>query len=256
MVRSIRLNHPRRHNALTLDLVTALRAAVAEAAASDHVDAVVLTAAGRSFSTGGDVAEFAAREGEDRVAYARELVGALHECILELLRLEVPLVVGVHGLVTGGSLGLVLACDVVLVGPHAAFAPYYVDVGFSPDGGWTALLPDRVGRRRATAWQLTNRTVDAPTALAWGLADEIVDEPVSAVAVDRACEITTKRPAAVRRTKALLRPDLDAVVARLDAELDSFVDQIATDEATRGMAHFLRATAAARAAAPSRQEPS
>lgn len=248
-VRVLTLERPERHNSLTPELLEAARAAVAEVAAevaaSDHSDpsdfpvrALVLAGAGRSFSTGGDVAGFAARRGPELEAYARRTVGALNGLVLDLLGLDVPVIAAVHGPVTGGSLGLVLASDLVVVGPRAWFQPYYVEVGFSPDGGWTALLPGRVGMARALAWQLTNERIDASTALASGLASHGADDPM-ATALELADRVAGLRASAVRRTKRLLHGDLDVVAARLDAELESFVEQITTDEAATGMSAFL-----------------
>jgi 2-(1,2-epoxy-1,2-dihydrophenyl)acetyl-CoA isomerase len=246
----VTLARPERHNALVPELLDDLRATVDEVAGDGAVRALVLAADGPSYSTGGDVAEFAKQDGDDLVAYARRIVGGLHAAILELLGLDIPVVPAVHGAVTGGSLGLVLAGDVVVAGPRASFAPWYVRVGFSPDGGWTALLPRRIGVGRAMSWQLANRTVDVRTAADWGLVDEIHDAPASR-AVDVAAELARMRPGAVARTKQLLRHDLDAVRDRLDAELESFVEQIQTTEARDGMTDFLNRAVTAVAPAPS-----
>jgi 2-(1,2-epoxy-1,2-dihydrophenyl)acetyl-CoA isomerase len=239
-VATVVLTRPERHNALVPELLDDLRSAIAELAAAEGVRAIVLAAEGRSFSTGGDVAAFAAHEGEELAAYACGIVGGLHAAVLDLLGLDIPVVAAVHGPVTGGSLGLVLASDVVVCGPGASFAPWYVRVGFSPDGGWTALLPRRVGHARAAAWQLLNRTVDAEAALAAGLVDEVHEQP-RARALELAHHAGAMQPGAVARTKRLLRRDLADVREALDAELESFVEQIRSDEARAGMAAFLDA---------------
>lgn len=237
-VRVLTLNRPQHHNALVPELLADLRAQIALARAQDGVRALVLTGAGGSFSTGGDIAEFAARTGAELQRYAREIVGELNGVILDLLRCEVPVVTAVHGPLTGGSLGLILASDVTVVGPRAWFQPYYVSVGFSPDGGWTALLPDRVGPARALTWQLLNHRINADEALASGLATHYASDPVTG-AVDLATQIAGHHPGALRATAALCAPDLAGVARRLEAELESFLAQIGTDEARRGMTAFL-----------------
>ncbi len=234
----ITLDRPERHNALVPDLVADLRDAIAAARRYEECRSVIIAATGRSFSTGGDVAEFARFDGAALREYARHLVGSLHEAIIELLQLPLPTITVVHGAVTGGSLGLLLASDIVIAHPDATIAPWYVQVGFSPDGGWTALLPDRIGRSRAARWQLTNETVSAATALAWGVVSETDDDPLAA-ALRTARTIAGMRHGAVTRTTRLLRPPIDAVRARLDAEAQSFIEQIATNEARDGMRMFL-----------------
>ncbi|MHB1289426.1 enoyl-CoA hydratase/isomerase family protein [Georgenia sp.] len=232
------LDRADRHNALVPELLDDLREAIATVATDEGVRCVVLAAEGRSFSTGGDVAAFAAHAGGALVEYSRRVVGGLHDAVMDLIRLDVPLVPAVHGTLTGGSLGLVLAGDVVVAAPRATFAPWYVHVGFSPDGGWTALLPRRIGHARAASWQLTNRCIDARTAAAWGLVDEVHDD-ARARALEVAHELAHMERGAVARTKRLLRQDLDQVRAALDAELESFIEQIQTDEARVGMTAFL-----------------
>lgn len=238
-VRVITLARSQRHNALVPDLIDGIRAAIQSASTIQAIRAVVIAAEGANFSTGGDVAEFAARSGNERLDYAREIVGGLNDMMLELIRLDVPVIAAVRGMVTGGSIGLVLASDVVLLDANATFAPYYVDVGFSPDGGWTALLPDRIGQARAMSVQLSNSVIDAPKAVSWGLATDIVPGDVTDAAVALAHTLATKKTATIRRTKRLLWGDLTVIEARLRAELESFVDEIGTDDATAGMAAFL-----------------
>ncbi len=233
------LNRPRRHNALVPDLLDALADALHRAEQA-RPKALVLSARGASFSTGGDVAAFHDTPRQQRAAYAERVVGALNGIILQLLRLPMPTVAAVHGMVTGGSLGLVLASDLVVAGPRAAFAPWYTVVGFSPDGGWTALLPERIGRARALDLQLTNGTLDAQAAHACGLVQRLVDDHVVVErAHDLALTLKTRWPGSVRGTLALTRPETATTAARLEAEKRAFVEQITSGEAERGMSAFL-----------------
>jgi 2-(1,2-epoxy-1,2-dihydrophenyl)acetyl-CoA isomerase len=244
-VARITLNRPGRHNSLVPELLESLLGDIARASASG-MDVVVLQANGRSFSTGGDVAAFFAVPPGDRAAYAECVVGALNRCILALLDLPVPLIGRVHGPVTGGSLGLVLACDLVAVTPDAFFQPYYLDVGFSPDGGWSALLPDRVGAARARMVQLLNRRIGAAEAVDWGIATALAEAAEIDALVARWVEtLRSKVASAIRHTRAqLLPPARRAACAQaLDAERVRFVEQIASAEAHAGMARFLRKTA-------------
>lgn len=237
------LNRPERHNALIPGLLDDLKAALAHCR-EDQPSALVIDAAGKSFSTGGDVAGFYDTPRNQRHAYASHVVGTLNEVILELLTLPVPTVTAVHGMVTGGSLGLVLASDIVVAGPRASFAPWYTVVGFSPDGGWTALMPERIGRGRAMDVQLTNRSISQEDALAWGLAhyDAPAGEEV-ATAMSIATGLSDRQPGSVARTLRLTRPDTEPVATALERERQQFLEQIVTDEANLGMAAFLGRTA-------------
>ncbi|MGI9575951.1 enoyl-CoA hydratase/isomerase family protein [Alloalcanivorax xenomutans] len=233
------LNRPERHNALVPELLDALADALARAH-GEAPRALLLDANGRSFSTGGDVAGFYHTPREQRRDYAHHVVGRLNDVILALLTLPCPTVVAVHGTVTGGSLGLVLGCDIAVAGPRASFAPWYTVVGYSPDGGWTALMPERIGRARALDIQLLNRRVSAEEAHRIGLVQHLVNEGEEQdQALALAGRLCRAQPSSVRHTLALTRPDPHRVRAALDDERQHFLEQIDSDEADSGMADFL-----------------
>lgn len=234
------LNRPDRHNSLVPELLEELLTAIAEVRRNDSARLVVLAAAGRSFSTGGDLAAF--HEAEDVAAFSTRLVGLLNEAILALLDLPQPVIARVQGPVTGGSLGLVLAADLVVLADDAFLAPYYVEVGFSPDGGWSVLLPERIGHGRAAEIQLLNRRVTPAEAQALGLAHAIAPS----AELDRQVEAWTEALSAkvdggLRAAKArLLDPARRASIAEaLEAERQSFVDHVARPETRAGVARFL-----------------
>ena len=239
-VATLTLNRPERHNSLVPELLREMLTALDDLCARAELRAVVLQANGRSFSTGGDVKAF--YDHRDQIEdYAREIVGWLNQVIVAMVRLPAPIVAAVHGIVTGGSLGLVLASDIVLVAPEASFTPYYAVVGFSPDGGWTAMLPEIIGRRRAAEVLLLNETIGAEQAVAWGIANRIVAaDRIHAEARAVADAIAQKKVFSVRQTKSLMWGDGDALSARLEAERQHFVQQIVTPEAQQGMCDFLQ----------------
>lgn len=235
------LNRPARHNSLVPALLDGL---------NDELDAMlrspprvlVLGGAGPSFSTGGDVRGFLEAPPGERVDFARRLVGALHHAIETLTALPCPVVVGINGPVTGGSLGLVLASDIAVMAHDAFIAPYYAAVGFSPDGGWTALLPERIGPARAAEIQMRNRHVGADEALALGLASEVVDRTRLDSAIEAVVDrLLTMNPASLSATRALIwdegrRARLKAGLAR---EYDAFLARIADPGTEAGMIAFL-----------------
>lgn len=238
-VATITLRRAHRHNTLVPSFLSELRDAFRRAGSAPGVAAVVLSAEGSTFSTGGDVRAFWDHR-DDSEPYARETVGGLHALMVDMMRLPHPIVVGVGGMVTGGSLGLVLASDVVIVSPEATFTPWYSVVGFSPDGGWTALLPHMIGRARVADVLHTNRTITAEESVAWGLASRLVaPADLDAAAQTLALEIAGFRHGSQRSIKRLLGGDIDDAEVRLAVEEERFVTQIATDEARQGMARFL-----------------
>ncbi|MGD8750462.1 MAG: enoyl-CoA hydratase-related protein [Anaerolineales bacterium] len=238
-IATLTLNRAQCHNSLVPALLEALLEKLELIQALPDVVAVVLQANGRSFSTGGDLCGFAAHL-DDVEAYASELVGLLNQAILRIIHLPQPVVGAVHGVVTGGSLGLVLACDVVLLTPKAQFTPYYSVVGFSPDGGWTALLPQIIGFKRAAEVLMRNQTITAEQAVAWGLASRIVPLQELRVAARQAAkDIAAQVPGSVRGAKRLLSVGLGDLEGRLETERSCFVELIAQPETQRGMLAFV-----------------
>lgn len=242
---TLTLNRPARHNALVPDLLDELNVALNQLTA-DPPACLVLRGAGRSFSTGGDVAAFAALPRGARRHYAEGLVGSLNAAILALIDLPCPVITRLHGPVTGGSCGLVFASDLVAMGPRAFFQPYYVDVGFSPDGGWTALLPERIGAARAGAIQMLNRRVDPDEALALGLVQVVAEEEALDAIVAGWCDtLSAKVASSLAATRALLMPPerRRTIAEGLERERQRFLDLIETDETEAGMARFLARSA-------------
>jgi enoyl-CoA hydratase/carnithine racemase len=234
----VSLNRPERHNALVPKLLSALLQAL------QHPDCqgaavLVLRAEGRSFSTGGDLCGF--RDHAQTIgAYAYGLVGQLNQVILAIYTHPAAVVCSVQGQVTGGSLGFLLAADHVIMRRGTSITPYYSVIGFSPDGGWTALLPDIIGRQQSMHWLASNASHDADTCLALGLAQRVVEDDCDAAALKWAGRVVQMQAGSVCRTRKLLNIDIDALSQRLESERENFVSQIQTQTALDGIDLFLR----------------
>jgi 2-(1,2-epoxy-1,2-dihydrophenyl)acetyl-CoA isomerase len=147
-VATVVINRPQRHNSLVPELLTQLTDSFYQIGARQDTKVVVLEAAGESFSTGGDLRAFWQHR-DDLETFDDGLVANLNNAIASIVECGLPVVVAVNGQVTGGSLGLVLACDISVVTERASFTPYYADVGFSPDGGWIASKSSSADENRA-----------------------------------------------------------------------------------------------------------
>ncbi len=228
------------HNALVPELLDDLLAELARLRIDPDCRAVLLAAEGPAFSIGGDMRRFQRERGALH-AYSDALVGRLNQAILALIDLPQPVVAAVHGMVTGGSLGLVLAADLIFVAPQVVFKAHYATAGFSPDGGWTALLGRVAGIHRAAAALLLNRSVRAEEAVAWGLANEVVAadrlQPTAAAAARRAADYPV---GTMRSAKRLLWGDRAQLAADLEAERRNFLDLIVQPAAMQGVDAFLR----------------
>lgn len=232
-------------NALAPDLLLDLCVSLEEIGRRDETRAVVLAAEGDSFSIGGDLGRFAHEmQGATLASYSAEYAGLLNQAIVSLLRLPQPVVGAVHGTVAGAAIGLVLGCDVVVASHDCRFDPQYARAGLTPDGGWTALLPQVVGRRRAAACLLLDRALTADEALACGLVTQLgARESVDGLAREAALRIASGPRSTMQQGKRLLAGDLDAVERALEAERRCFVATVGGAEAREGVARSLRGCA-------------
>lgn len=241
-VARLTLDRAGRHNSLVPELLDDLLAHLDAIRDDDGVRAVVLAAEGRSFSTGGDLRAFHDQPDAALHDYAAGLVGRLNRTILALMDLPQPVIARVQGPVTGGSLGLVLAADLVAAVPEAFFAPYYVTVGFAPDGGWSAILPDRIGVQRAREIQLLNRHVSAAEAQALGLVTEVVAaDRIDGCIAGWLATLDGHVGSGIAAARRRLLPDWRraAYAAGLECERRAFLAQVSRPEVRDGMARFL-----------------
>src|ERR671929_806647 len=171
----IELNRPDTMNAWDKQFGRDLGAAV-EQAAADDVRAVVITGAGRGFSSGADLkAGFdPTPEGHpDVLTPLRELY---HPIIAAVRRLPKPVVAAVNGPAVGIGCSLALACDLVVARESAYFLLAFVNIGLVPDGGSSLFVPERVGLARASEMALLGERVPARRALEWGLINRVVPD--------------------------------------------------------------------------------
>ncbi|MET1412514.1 enoyl-CoA hydratase/isomerase family protein [Roseibium sp. HPY-6] len=238
----VRLNRPHRHNALVPDLLLDLRAAI-QAAARNKPAALVICAKGGSFSTGGDLLGFLDHGAckKDLQTYSECLVGLLHDAILDLLTFPAPVLTAVNGPVTGGSAGLVFAADMVAMSEDAFIQPYYSEVGFGPDGGWTALLSDRIGPARSLQIQYLNERIFADDALALGLVSRISKPSrLEADVADWVAALGARHQQSHVATRQNVwdAQRLEAVRKRLENEKEHFLELVARPETIAGLKTF------------------
>ena len=176
----VTLNRPDKLNALNLQLVEDLRAVAAAIAADPQVRAVLLTGAGRCFSSGADLTrddffKDPARSlgqsiGESLTTHFNPMVGAWYD-------LSVPVVVAVNGVAAGAGMSLALVGDIVLAGHSAAFMQLFAPkLGLMPDLGSTFYLPRLIGTARAKGLTLLGDTLAAADAARGGLLWAGVDD--------------------------------------------------------------------------------
>jgi 2-(1,2-epoxy-1,2-dihydrophenyl)acetyl-CoA isomerase len=170
------LNRPERLNAFSPEMLAGLKEALPRLSADPAVGAIVITGAGRGFTSGGDVKTMKAREEGRSLEQRVEGYRAMH-VIPMLMRTLPKVIIGmVNGPVAGAGLGLCLACDLRVAGRSARFATGFANVGYSGDFGGSWLLTRLVGTAKAREMYFLNEMVDAGQAADLGIVNRVVDD--------------------------------------------------------------------------------
>ncbi len=166
----ITINHPKA-NALSLEMVKLLLAGFKEAAQSREARVVLIRAEGDDFSAGQDIYEMIKAEG---VSYRKHMQETYNPLILQVRRLEIPVLAEIQGTVAGAALGLVLACDMRIASEDARFLVGFLGIGLAPDSAVSLFLPTLIGFGRATQAAYSNTAISAQQALDWGMVNRLV----------------------------------------------------------------------------------
>jgi 2-(1,2-epoxy-1,2-dihydrophenyl)acetyl-CoA isomerase len=184
--RLITLNRPARLNAFTIPMHQVLAKEVADAERDASCRALLITGAGRAFSTGQDLNERIAADGSV-VIPGEALEKYYNPLVLKLRALPFPVVAAVNGVCAGASCNIALGCDIVLAARSASFLQPFARLGIIPDAGGTWLLPRLVGQARARALALLAEPLSAERAEQWGLIWKVVDDDKLMDEADKLC---------------------------------------------------------------------
>ena len=187
----ITLNRPDALNAWDKQFGIELLAAVQQAADDDAVRAVVITGAGRAFSSGADL-----KAGFD----------------------PTPVLAAVNGPAVGIGCSLALCCDLIVARESAYFLLAFINIGLVPDGGSSVLLPERIGFTRAAEMAMLGERVSARRALEWGLVNSVTSDDGFDATVD---ELAGRLAGGPTRAYAGVKTQLNEwLFARMDAQLE------------------------------------
>lgn len=170
-VRTLTLNRPERRNALSVDLVLAIKNALHEAQADDSVHVIVLQGEGKVFCAGGDLGPQAIggmdRQQRDRLEFVHllEAFSTVHK----------PTVARVHGRALGGGFGLMLACDITIAAESTKMGTPEVRVGLFPMMIMPLILR-HMGRKGSLELILTGGTMSATEAFEKGCLTRVVSD--------------------------------------------------------------------------------
>jgi 2-(1,2-epoxy-1,2-dihydrophenyl)acetyl-CoA isomerase len=179
-VATIAFNRPDKYNAFNRTMVNETIDAIKSASRDDAVRALVLTGAGKAFSSGQDLRELndlMQSDGRD-LKIGEHLRRGYNDLVSRLRAVEKPVLGAINGLAVGIGSSIALACDLRICSEQAGFVfAGFVNIGLIPDGGTTFLLPRLVGMARAFELSVladSQNRIDAQKALELGLVMKVV----------------------------------------------------------------------------------
>lgn len=237
----IELNRPEKMNAWDTQLGLDLRDAVERVSADADVRAVLLTGAGRGFSSGADLSAGFDPTPEGHPDVHTALTERYHPIIAGLRAMPKPVVAAVQGPAVGIGCSLALAADLVIAAESAYFLLAFVNIGLVPDGGSSAFIPARIGLTRATEMAMLGERLPAGKALDWGLINAVHPDGDLPAAADA---LLARLAAGPTRSYAGTKRQLNAwayraLAEQLDLEADIQQESAASKDFAEGAIAFL-----------------
>lgn len=235
-IAGLTIDRSEKRNALSLDVMRELIAALGQIGADRAVRVVILRGAGPVFSAGHDLREMLARS----VREYREIFDTCVTLMESVQRLPQPVIAEVAGIATAAGCQLVATCDLAIASSAAKFATPGVKVGLFCSTPMVALTR-AIGRKRAMEMLLTGAFIDAPTAADWGLVNRVVapDElERTTLTLARQIADASSLVVAIGKEAFYAQVDLDQPKAYAYAKEVMSMNALA-DDAQEGMAAFV-----------------
>jgi len=242
----VRLDRPAKLNAMNVELISELHAALDGIATDRSCRVVIITGAGRGFCAGLDLGGYGtAPGGEDvgRVQASMAVQKHIAALVPKLRSLPQPVIAAVNGPAAGGGLALALASDIRVASTSAKFNVAFVRIGLSGcDIGVSWMLPRLIGASRAWELMLTGRIIDAARAAEIGLVSTVVDDATLLdTAMTIAGEIRANSPWGVAQTKEVMWSQLEIPSLQAGIDLENRTQLLAghTADMQEAMTAFL-----------------
>jgi 2-(1,2-epoxy-1,2-dihydrophenyl)acetyl-CoA isomerase len=212
------LNRPDRLNSFNMEMHAEVAEAISMIERDRSVRTLLITAAGRAFCAGQDLADRAVAPGAPGVDLGESLESRYNPLVRRLVALPMPVVCAVNGVAAGAGANIALAADIVIAAKSARFIQSFANLGLIPDSGGTFVLPRLAGQARALGLALTGEPLSAEQAAQWGLIWKAVDD---AALADEANALIARFAAAPTRGLAETKRAIRTAFARsLDEQLD------------------------------------
>jgi len=227
------LNRPDKKNAFNKESWATFFKALNEARENEDVNVVVLTGAGKDFSSGQDLSDAGSLTEDGEAPYK--------PCERALAEFDKPLIGAAKGVSVGGGATILFFSDIIYVGESLRMRLPFTSLGLVPEFASSYMLQAKIGAQRAAALFLTSEWVDADKALEIGIATrKFEDEALLPAALEKAAEIAQWPVNALRETKRCMQTmHRSGIQAALAAEHDAMTRQGGSPENIEAIMAFM-----------------
>jgi enoyl-CoA hydratase len=231
----IRLNRPKELNALNLQLMLELKAALASLDEDDNVRCIIITGNQQAFAAGADIKQMESKTAIDLLKIDQ------FETWDQIRKTKKPIIAAVSGFALGGGCELAMTCDMIVASETAKFGQPEIKIGIMPGAGGTQRLTRAVGKALAMEMVLTGKFISAEEAMKAGLVNRVVAEELYLdEAIKLAKEVTQMSPISVRLAKESVLKAFDSGLQEgLYFERKNFYMCFASEDQKEGMNAFV-----------------
>ncbi len=240
-IAKLSFNRPDYLNSYNWQMSEELPDCLEDIAENNNIDVVLLSGNGKAFMAGGDVNFLQQGAKKENSEYTRTAILHLNRSIEILSGMKKIVVSAVHGSAAGAGISLMLASDIIIAHQNTKFNLAYLNLGLTPDGGLSYLLPRAVGSKKAAELLLLSELFDAEFAAKIGLVNFICDDNTYESKISSIINKLSKGPKIAQgKAKMLLNKSWDNnLESQLAAETTSFLDCCATPDFAKRVANFL-----------------
>jgi len=233
-IKIIRINRPKKKNALDLAMYSALAQALRDADEDNNIRVSYLTGVDDAFCSGNDINDFLKNPPTDESSPVLQFINVI-------INAQKPIVAAVNGIAVGIGTTMLLHCDLVYASDAAQFQLPFVNIGLCPEAGSTYILSALMGHQKISELLLLGDRFSAEQAESFGIVNKVVAaDELETIAMKSARRISEQPPGATQTSKALLRIAMrNQVVEASQRELSSFIPMLNGEEAKEALTAFM-----------------
>ena len=231
----LQICRPDKRNALTPEMYEALATGIRAGDADENIRVIILHGVDGCFTSGNDLENFRNGPSPDRKYPHNSFLDALTNA-------QKPVIAIVSGIALGIGTIMLFHCDFVYAAPDTRFSLPFVNLGLSPEGATSYILPHLIGYQRAAEIIMLGEQFSSETAKEIGLVNHIVPaEDLMTKALETVEKLSMKSPDAISQAKALLKRGMaEAIQSAMERELEVFNQRLGSPEVKAAIASFFK----------------